>query len=79
MGFTLTLSPKWGCDAEVNNMFKTKLVSSITTPKPLKPDNVRVNVVVTITIHNQQLKQMLKERELVKAKRTKYWQQEDYL
>jgi hypothetical protein len=60
-------------------MFKTKLVSSITTPKPLKPDNVRVNVVVTITIHNQQLKQMLKERELVKAKRTKYWQQEDYL
>jgi hypothetical protein len=40
---------------EVQNMFKTKPVSSnaTTTPKPPKTNNVLVNVVVAITPHNQ--------------------------
>jgi len=40
-------------------MFKTKLVSFkvTTTPKPLKIDNVLVNVIVVVTTHSQQSKQ----------------------
>jgi len=40
-------------------MFKTKLVNSnvTTTPKPLKINNVPVNVVGAIIIHSQQPKQ----------------------
>jgi hypothetical protein len=33
-------------------MFKTKLASYNVTPKPLKPDNVPINVVVDVTIRN---------------------------
>ncbi len=63
-------------------MFRTKLVKSnaTTTPKPPKPlrlDNVPINVVVAITIRNQQPKQqVLKEKELIKAKGVNDWQQE---
>ncbi len=54
-------------------MFKTKLVSyNATTSKPLKTDNVPINVVATITTHSQQSKQQVfKEKELVKAKGVK--------
>jgi hypothetical protein len=40
---------------EVQNVFITKLVSSIvtTTLKPPKIDNVLVNVIVVVTIRNQ--------------------------
>jgi len=42
---------------EVQNMFKTKPISSnIVTPKLLKPNNVPSNVVITITTCNQLLK-----------------------
>ncbi len=39
---------------EVQNMFRTKHVSSIvtTTPKPLKLDNVLINVLVVVTARN---------------------------
>jgi hypothetical protein len=40
----------------------------MTTPKPLKTDNVPVNIVVFITIRNQQLKQVFKKRQSIKAK-----------
>jgi hypothetical protein len=52
-------------------MFRTKLVNSNATIalKPPKLDNLRVNVVVVVTIHNQQPEQqMLKKMEPVKAK-----------
>jgi hypothetical protein len=55
----------------MQNMFRTKLVNSnaTTTPKLLQLDIVPINVVVVVTIHNQQLKQqVLKEREMFKAK-----------
>ncbi len=63
-------------------MFKTKLVSSnaMTTPKLPKTDMVLVNVIVAITIHNQQLEQQVfKEREPVKTIGVEEWQQEEPL
>jgi hypothetical protein len=56
---------------EVQNMFRTKLVSYniITSLKSPKLDNVLVNVVVVVTTYSQQLEQhVLKERKFVKAK-----------
>jgi hypothetical protein len=40
---------------EVQNMFRTKFVSSnaMTTPKPLKTNNVLINVIVVVTSHSQ--------------------------
>jgi hypothetical protein len=37
--------------------FKTKPISYnvMTTPKPLKTDNVPINVITIVTTHNQQL------------------------
>jgi hypothetical protein len=51
-------------------MFRTQPISYINAaPKLLKLDNVLVNVVAIVTSHNQQPKQqVLKERELIKAK-----------
>jgi hypothetical protein len=63
-------------------MFRIKLVSSnaTTTPKPLKPNNVLINVVVVVTTYNQQPKQhVLKERESVQAKGVEEWQQKKHL
>jgi len=58
-------------------MCRTKHVSFnvITTPKPFKPNNVLVNVLVVVTTRSQKPKQqVLKERELVKAKGVEDWQ-----
>ncbi len=63
-------------------MFRTKLISftATTTPKPFKIDNVLVNVVIVITIRNQQSKQQVfKEREPIKTKGAKEWQQKERL
>jgi hypothetical protein len=51
-------------------MFRTKLISSTSVALKLsKLENVLVNVVAIVTIHSQQLKeQVLKKRELIKAK-----------
>jgi hypothetical protein len=66
---------------EVHNMFRTKLVNfnATITPKPLKINNVLVNVVVDVTTRSQQPKHVFKEREPVKAKGAKDWQQEKCL
>jgi hypothetical protein len=48
----------------------------MTTIKPPKTDNVSINVITGVTTCNQQSKQhAFKERELVKAKGAKDWQQ----
>jgi hypothetical protein len=63
-------------------MFKTRLISSNATTKPklFKPNNVLINVIIAITTCSDLLEQHeLKERELVKAKGFKYWQQEKCL
>jgi hypothetical protein len=63
-------------------MFRYKLVSSnaITTLKLPKLDNVPINVVAVVTTHSQQLEQqVLKEREPIKSKGTKVWQQEEHI
>jgi hypothetical protein len=67
---------------EIQNMFIIKLVSSnaTTTHKSSKIDNLLVDVVAIITTHSQQSKQhVFKERELVKIKGAKEWQQEECL
>jgi hypothetical protein len=63
-------------------MFKIKPVSSnaMTTPKSPKTNNVPINVVVVVTTHNQQSgQQVFKERESVKIKGAKEWQQKEHL
>jgi hypothetical protein len=62
-------------------MFQTKPFSFITiTFKPPKLNNVPINVVVVIIICNQQPKQqVLKERELVKAKGVEDWQRGEHV
>jgi prephenate dehydrogenase len=63
-------------------MFGTRHVNLCVTlpPKPLKLNNVLVNVVVVVTTHSQQLEQhVLKDRKLVKAKGAKDWQREERL
>jgi hypothetical protein len=63
-------------------MFKTRPISSNATTKPklLKPNNVLINVIIVIATCSDQLEQHeLKEREPVKAKGIKYWQQEKCL
>ncbi len=63
-------------------MFKIKLVNfnATTAPKPSKTNNVLINVVASITSHNQQSKQhVFKERESIKAKGAEKWQQEKHL
>ncbi len=56
------------------NMFRTKpIISIIITFKPPKLNNVPINVVVVVIISSQQPKQVLKERELVKAKGVEDW------
>jgi hypothetical protein len=55
-------------------MFRTKpIISIIITFKPPKLNNVPINVVVVVIISSQQPKQVLKERELVKAKGVEDW------
>ncbi len=63
---------------KVQNMFKIKFVNFNATiaPKLLKLDNVPINVVAIATTHSQQL---LKEKEPVKVKGTKDWQQKERL
>jgi hypothetical protein len=59
-------------------MFRTKVINFnvMTTPKPIKTNNVQVNLVVIVTTCSQQPKQhVFKERELIKAKGVKDWQQ----
>jgi hypothetical protein len=59
-------------------MFRTKVINYIVmiAPKPPKTNNVKVNVVVAITTRSQQPEQhMFKEREPIKAKGIKDWQQ----
>jgi hypothetical protein len=62
-------------------MFKIKPMSfnAMITPKPPKTKNVLVNVVVIVTIHNQQLKHVFKERESIKAKGAEDWQQKKHI
>ncbi len=63
-------------------MFKTKLVrfNVTTTPKPPKTNSVPINVVVVVLTHSKKSEQhVFKERELVKAKGAKDWQQEKHL
>jgi hypothetical protein len=56
------------------------IISNATTSKPLKINNVRINVVAAITTRSQWLThQMFKERESVKAKGVEDWQQEKRL
>ncbi len=68
------VKPKYGkClrNIKVQNMFKTKLVTSnaTTTPKPPKIDKVPINVIAIVTTCNQQLEQhVFKEKETIKAK-----------
>jgi hypothetical protein len=62
-------------------MFRIKLINfNVTiTPKPFKIKNVPVIVVVDVTTHNQQPEHVFKEREPIKAKGAKDWQQENRL
>ncbi len=54
--------------------------SNVKTPKPYKLDNVPVNVVAIVITHNLQPKQhVLKEKESIKAKGAKDWQQKKCL
>jgi hypothetical protein len=60
-------------------MFRTKIISIIITFKSPKLNNVLINVVVVVIILSQQPKQVLKERELVKAKGVEDWQKEEHI
>ncbi len=63
-------------------MSRTKLVSYNATivSKPPKTDNVPINVVANVTTHiKQSEQQVFKERELVKTRGAKDWQQEKCL
>jgi hypothetical protein len=49
-----TMKLTYPLNTKVHNMFKTKLASyNITTPKPFKPDNVPINVMVVVIIRSQ--------------------------
>jgi uncharacterized lipoprotein YajG len=57
-------------------MFGTKPVHFCVTlpPKPLKPNNVLINVVVVVNTRSQRPEQhVLKDKKLVKAKGAKDW------